>query len=167
MQNFWVQKNLKKIQRPGSREGPSAAGRHHTIALGMMLRSETIRQHNNASIGFIDTGGIMMNAQEYFERHTEEIISQWAGKNAVLFFRGFVPGNVRWLVQREDSLLPAEQILNDDGTISIARIDAARRKLVQNLMVQGASGWASMKRCWLSSRQYRIPRPCSILSSLW
>lgn len=36
----WVQKNLKKmIQRPGSREGPSAAGRHHTIALGMMLRS--------------------------------------------------------------------------------------------------------------------------------
>ena len=78
----------------------------------------------------------MMKAQEYFERHTEEIISQWAGKNAVLFFRGFVPGNVRWLVQREDSLLPAEQILNDDGTISIARIDAARRKLVQNLMVQ-------------------------------
>lgn len=77
-----------------------------------------------------------MKAQEYFERHTEEIISQWAGKNAVLFFRGFVPGNVRWLVQREDSLLPAEQILNDDGTISIARIDAARRKLVQNLMVQ-------------------------------
>lgn len=77
-----------------------------------------------------------MKAQEYFERHTEEIVSQWAGKNAVLFFRGFVPGNVRWLVQREDSILPAEQILNDDGTISIAKIDAARRKLVQNLMVQ-------------------------------
>ena len=77
-----------------------------------------------------------MKAQVYFEQHAEEIIDRWAGKNVVLFFRGFVPGNVRWLAQREDALLPAEQILNEDGTISIVKIDAARRKLIQKLMIQ-------------------------------
>ena len=91
----------------------------------------------NIRTGFIDMGGIIkMKAQVYFEQHAEEIIDRWAGKNVVLFFRGFVPGNVRWLAQREDALLPAEQILNEDGTISIVKIDAARRKLIQKLMIQ-------------------------------
>ena len=77
-----------------------------------------------------------MNAQKYFEQHTEELIASFAGKNAVLFFRGFVPANVRWLAQREDAILPAAKVLNADGTISIAKIDAAKRKLVQSLMMQ-------------------------------
>lgn len=38
-----------------------------------------------------------MNAQKYFEQHAEELIASYAGKNVVLFFRGFVPANVRWL----------------------------------------------------------------------
>ena len=76
-----------------------------------------------------------MNTQKYFEQHAEELIAHWAGKNAVLFFRGFVPKNVRWLAQREDALLPSEQILNEDGTVSIAKIHAARRKLIQRLML--------------------------------
>ena len=41
-----------------------------------------------------------MNAQKYFEQHAEELIASFAGKNVVLFFRGFVPANVRWLTQR-------------------------------------------------------------------
>ena len=77
-----------------------------------------------------------MNAQKYFEQHTEELIASFAGKNAILFFRGFVPANVRWLAQREDAILPAAKVLNADGTISIAKIDAAKRKLVQSLMMQ-------------------------------
>ena len=77
-----------------------------------------------------------MNAQKYFEQHTEELIASFVGKNAVLFFRGFVPANVRWLAQREDAILPAAKVLNADGTISIAKIDAAKRKLVQSLMMQ-------------------------------
>ena len=77
-----------------------------------------------------------MNAQKYFEQHAEELIASYAGKNVVLFFRGFVPANVRWLAHREDAVLPAGKILNEDGTISIAKIDAAKRKLVQSLMVQ-------------------------------
>ena len=48
-----------------------------------------------------------MNAQKYFEQHTEELIASFAGKNAILFFRGFVPANVRWLAQREDAILPS------------------------------------------------------------
>ena len=31
-----------------------------------------------------------MNAQKYFEQHAEELIASYAGKNVVLFFRGFV-----------------------------------------------------------------------------
>lgn len=77
-----------------------------------------------------------MNAQKYFEQHAEELIARFAGKNAVLFFRGFVPANVRWLAQREDAILPSNKVLNADGTISIAKIDAAKRKLVQSLMMQ-------------------------------
>ena len=77
-----------------------------------------------------------MNAQKYFEQHTEELIASFAGKNAVLFFRGFVPANVRWLAQRENAILPLNKVLNADGTISIAKIDAAKRKLVQSLMMQ-------------------------------
>ena len=77
-----------------------------------------------------------MNAQKYFEQHAEELIARFAGKNAVLFFRGFVPANVCWLAQRENALLPANKVLNADGTISIAKIDAAKRKLVQSLMMQ-------------------------------
>lgn len=61
---------------------------------------------------------------------------KYAGKNVVLFFRGFVPANVRWLAHREDAVLPAGKILNEDGTVSIAKIDAAKRKLVQSLMMQ-------------------------------
>ena len=53
-----------------------------------------------------------------------------------MFFRGFVPENVRWLAHREDAILPAGKILNADGTVSIAKIDAAKRKLVQSLMMQ-------------------------------
>lgn len=34
-----------------------------------------------------------MNAQKYFEQHAEELIASYAGKNVVLFFRGFVPAN--------------------------------------------------------------------------
>ena len=67
-----------------------------------------------------------MNAQKYFEQHAEDLIARYAGKNVALFFRGFVPENVRWLAQREDA----------DGTVSIAKIDAAKRKLVQSLMMQ-------------------------------
>ena len=48
-----------------------------------------------------------MNAQKYFEQHAEELIASYAGKNVVLFFRGFVPANVRWLAHREDAVLPA------------------------------------------------------------
>src|SRR5699024_2918599 len=81
-------------------------------------------------------GGSIMNAQEYFEQHAEELITHYAGNNVVLFFCGFVPSNVRWLVQHEKALLTAEQILNEDGTVSIFKIDAARRKLVQDLMLQ-------------------------------
>lgn len=77
-----------------------------------------------------------MNAQKYFEQHAEELIARFAGKNVALFFRGFVPANVRWLAQREDAILPANKVLNADGTISIAKIDAAKRKLVQSLMMQ-------------------------------
>ena len=77
-----------------------------------------------------------MNAQKYFEQHAEELIARFAGKNVALFFRGFVPANVRWLAQREDAILPANKVLNADGTISIAKIDAAQRKLVQSLMMQ-------------------------------
>lgn len=77
-----------------------------------------------------------MNAQKYFEQHAEELIASYAGKNVVLFFRGFVPANVRWLAHREDAVLPAGKILNEDGTVSIAKIDAAKRKLVQSLMMQ-------------------------------
>ncbi len=77
-----------------------------------------------------------MNAQKYFEQHAEELIARFAGKNVALFFRGFVPANVRWLAQREDAILPAAKVLNADGTISIAKIDAAKRKLVQSLMMQ-------------------------------
>ena len=77
-----------------------------------------------------------MNAQKYFEQHAEELIARFAGKNVVLFFRGFVPANVRWLTQREDAILPANKVLNADGTVSIAKIDAAKRKLVQSLMMQ-------------------------------
>ena len=77
-----------------------------------------------------------MNAQKYFEQHAEELIASYAGKNVVLFFRGFVPANVRWLAHREDAVLPAGKILNEDGSISIDKIDAAKRKLVQSLMMQ-------------------------------
>ena len=77
-----------------------------------------------------------MNAQKYFEQHAEELIASYAGKNVVLFFRGFVPANVRWLAHREDAVLPTNKVLNEDGTISIAKIDAAKRKLVQRLMMQ-------------------------------
>ena len=77
-----------------------------------------------------------MNAQKYFEQHAEELIASYAGKNVVLFFRGFVPANVRWLAHREDAVLPAGKILNEDGSISIAKIDVAKRKLVQSLMMQ-------------------------------
>lgn len=77
-----------------------------------------------------------MNAQKYFELHAEELITHFAGKNVALFFRGFVPANVRWLAQREDAILPSNKVLNADGTISIAKIDAAKRKLVQSLMMQ-------------------------------
>ena len=77
-----------------------------------------------------------MNARKYFEQHAEELIARYAGKNVTLFFRGFVPENVRWLAHREDAILPAGKILNADGTVSIAKIDAAKRKLVQSLMVQ-------------------------------
>lgn len=77
-----------------------------------------------------------MDAQKYFEQHAEELIARFAGKNVALFFRGFVPANVRWLAQREDAILPANKVLNADGTISIAKIDAAKRKLVQSLMMQ-------------------------------
>ena len=77
-----------------------------------------------------------MNAQKYFEQHAEELIARFAGKNVALFFRGFVPANVRWLAQREDAILPANKVLNEDGTISIAKIDAAKRKLVQSMMMQ-------------------------------
>lgn len=77
-----------------------------------------------------------MNAQKYFEQHAEELIARYTGKNVALFFRGFVPANVRWLAQREDAILPADKVLNADGTVSIAKIDAAKRKLVQSLMMQ-------------------------------
>ena len=77
-----------------------------------------------------------MNAQEYFEQYAEELITHYAGNNVVLFFRGFVPSNVRWLLQHKKALLTTEQILNEDGTVSIFKIDAARRKLVQDLMLQ-------------------------------
>lgn len=77
-----------------------------------------------------------MNAQKYFEQHAEELIASYAGKNVVLFFRGFVPANVRWLAQREDAILPSNKVLNADGTINIAKIDASKRKLVQSLMMQ-------------------------------
>lgn len=77
-----------------------------------------------------------MNAQKYFEQHAEELIARFAGKNVALFFRGFVPTNVRWLAQREDAILPANKVLNADGTINIAKIDASKRKLVQSLMMQ-------------------------------
>ena len=77
-----------------------------------------------------------MNAQKYFEQHAEELIARFAGKNVALFFRGFVPANVRWLAQREDAILPANKALNADGTVSIAKIDAAKRKLVQSMMMQ-------------------------------
>ena len=76
-----------------------------------------------------------MNAQKYFEQHAEELIARYAGKNVALFFRGFVPENVRWLAQREDAILPAGKILNADGTGSIGKIDAAKRKLVQSIMM--------------------------------
>ena len=81
-------------------------------------------------------GGSIMNAQEYFEQYAEELITHYAGNNVVLFFRGFVPSNVRWLLQHKKALLTTEQILNEDGTVSIFKIDAARRKLVQDLMLQ-------------------------------
>ena len=42
-----------------------------------------------------------MNARKYFEQHAEELIARYAGKNVALFFRGFVPENVRWLAHRE------------------------------------------------------------------
>lgn len=77
-----------------------------------------------------------MNAQKYFEQHAEELIARFAGKNVALFFRGFVPANVRWLAQREDAILPSNKVLNADGTINIAKIDASKRKLVQSLMMQ-------------------------------
>ena len=48
-----------------------------------------------------------MNARKYFEQHAEELIARYAGKNVTLFFRGFVPENVRWLAHREDAILPA------------------------------------------------------------
>ena len=50
-----------------------------------------------------------MDAQKYFEQHAEELIARFAGKNVALFFRGFVPANVRWLAQREDALLPTNK----------------------------------------------------------
>ena len=56
-----------------------------------------------------------MNARKYFEQHAEELIARYAGKNVTLFFRGFVPENVRWLAHREDAILPAGKILNADG----------------------------------------------------
>lgn len=77
-----------------------------------------------------------MNAQKYFEQHAEELIARFAGKNVALFFRGFVPANVRWLAQREDAILPSNKVLNADGTINIAKIDVSKRKLVQSLMMQ-------------------------------
>ncbi len=73
-----------------------------------------------------------MNAQKYFEQHAEELIASYAGKNVVLFFRWFLYlANVRWLAHREDAVLPAGKILNEDGSISIAKIDVAKRKLVR------------------------------------
>lgn len=50
-----------------------------------------------------------MNAQKYFEQHAEELIASYAGKNVVLFFRGFVPANVRWLAHREDAVFAGRQ----------------------------------------------------------
>lgn len=47
-----------------------------------------------------------MNAQEYFEQYAEELITHYAGNNVVLFFRGFVPSNVRWLLQHKKLFSP-------------------------------------------------------------
>ena len=90
-----IQKILKKIiQRPGSREGPFAAGRHHAIALGAVHGSVDHPAAQNASIGFIKTGGTTMKAQEYFERHTDDAGLSDQGdeqRSALGSYRGLFP----------------------------------------------------------------------------
>ena len=94
-----------------------------------------------------------MNAQKYFEQHAEELIARFAGKNVALFFRGFVPANVRWLAQREDAILPSNKVLNADGTISIAKPgyliegilmqknNTAKRRITSGVIVRSTAPW--------------------------
>ena len=65
-----------------------------------------------------------MNAQKYFEQHAEELIARYTGKNVALFFRGFVPANVRWLAQREDAILPADKV-----TVQMSPYDLTRGRI--------------------------------------
>ena len=72
--------------------------------------------------------------QKYFEDRFCEIAARHAGENIALFFRGFLPENVRWLCSRPEAILPQADALDAQGLLDLEMIDAARRRMVARLM---------------------------------
>ncbi len=83
----------------------------------------------------------VLNFQDFFRTQLNAFLQQNGGAKTAVFFRGFGPRQNADILSLDAALSPAG-ILNSDGTLNLAGLDARGKKIADDLLaVKWASGW--------------------------